>query len=106
MSVRIDLKIRNNYGAYSYGANLTSYEADCTSDCQSNLTEGKTDVTFSLTAEAPYLNAIYLYPNSLTLYATLSQCLSNEMSESQCTVIASSQPATVAISVIGAPPMP
>ena len=108
MLVRIGLRVGNNYGAFSYGANITSYDADCQSGCQSNLANGKIDSIFSLITGASYPDySIYLYPSSLTIYATLSQCAPNELSdESQCTVLTSSQPVTITLSVIGEPPPP
>jgi len=105
MLVRVGLYVRNDYGAFSSDANITSYNATCQSGCQSNLADGEINATFSLTAEASYpSSSIYLYPSSLTVYATLSQCALNGMLE--CTVIASSQPVTITLSVIGEPPAP
>lgn len=107
MLVRIGLKVRNDYGAFSSDANITSYDTNCRSGCESNLTDGKTDAVFSLTAEPSTPgSSIYLYPTSLTVYATLSQCPNESSSESECTVIAASEPATITVSTIGEPPSP
>lgn len=107
MSVTIGLKVRNNYGAFSYGANITSYDTGCMSGCQSNLADGKIDAIFSLTAGTSETgSSIYLYPTSLTIFATLSQCPNGLFDQSQCTVIATSQPVTITIAVIGEPSPP
>jgi hypothetical protein len=107
MVVRIGLKVRNDYGAFSSEANITSYDTDCKLGCVSNFTDGKTDAVFSLTAEPSTPgSSIYLYPTSLTVYATLSQCPNESSSETECTVIAASEPATIIISTIGEPPSP
>jgi len=78
------------------------------SGCQSSVAEGKIDAEFSLTPKSQLADGpIYLYPASLTLYATLSECFPGESSnESRCVLIASSEPFTIIVSLIGAPPEP